>query len=191
MRSMISGSTAAFLMTVVPSASTDDRSADSVAPTLGYGRSISAPWSRLASARQTPLSSVTDAPSRRRASMWKSIGRAPIASPPTSGTLARPRRWSSGPTMSTGMRLTPENATGTSGDVTVDARMTTRSPWTSTSAPSARHMSRVIATSPMRGTFSRITSSSVSRAATMCFVAAFFAPLARMAPRRGVPPSMR
>ena len=87
---MISGSTAALRMTVVPSARTEDSRALSVAPTLGYGRSISVPLSRVAVARQQSASKVIVAPSCCSAPTWKSSGRAPISSPPSSGTDARP-----------------------------------------------------------------------------------------------------
>jgi hypothetical protein len=91
-----------------------------------------------------------------------------------------------------GMRFRPEKATGTSPVWTVPARMwRVLDPAHSILAPSARQTSTVIATSPMLGTLWRTTSSSVSRLATICLVAAFLAPLARMEPRRGDPPSIR
>ena len=51
-------------------------------------------------------------PGPRRASMWKSTGRLPIWSPPTSGTNASPMRCSSGPSSRIGMRLRPLNESG-------------------------------------------------------------------------------
>ena len=57
----------------------------------------------------------TSAPSARSAATWKSTGRRPIGSPPTSGTNASPVRCSSGPSMRMGIRFSPVNASGTLG----------------------------------------------------------------------------
>ena len=113
---MTSGSVAALRSTVRPSASTAVSSTVSVAPTLGYGSSIRAPTSRVALAAM-PVGAAPRPrrPNARSASMWKSTGRRPIGSPPTSGTNASPARCSSGPIIRIGMRFSPLNASGTSG----------------------------------------------------------------------------
>ena len=54
MRSMISGSIAAFFSSVTPSASTAVSSTCSVAPTLGYGSSMSRPSRPLGAVRRMP-----------------------------------------------------------------------------------------------------------------------------------------
>ena len=91
------------------------------------------------------------------------------------------------------MRLTPLKARGTSALCTVGVRSTrvARGPSLHDAVrPILWHISRVTAVSPIRGTLCRTTASSVSRLATICFVAAFFAPLIVTLPRSGVPPSI-
>ena len=58
----------------------------------------------------------------------------------------------------------------------------------STSAPMAESSLRVVSMSRTCGMFSRITGSSVRRAAAMAGSAAFLAPLMRTVPSRGLPP---
>ncbi len=68
--STTSGSVAAFRSTVFPSASTADSRTVSVAPTLGYGRSMRVPWSRVARAVIPAGPSSISAPSARSAATW-------------------------------------------------------------------------------------------------------------------------
>ena len=71
MRSMISGSIAAFASSVMPSARTAVSSSCSVAPTLGYGSAILVPCSRRGARMWMPLSVLsTTAPNCRRMSRW-------------------------------------------------------------------------------------------------------------------------
>ena len=51
----------------------------------------------------------TFAPSLRRVSRWKSIGRPPMLQPPSAGMNASPRRCSSGPENRIGMRDEPDS----------------------------------------------------------------------------------
>ena len=89
-----------------------------------------------------------------RPSTWKSTGRSPMRQPPTSGTLASPTRFSSGPMKRIGMRFTPEYCSETTEDVIVGVH-TRRVSSSSHSAwvPSSRSMPRMTSTSVMRGTF--------------------------------------
>ena len=73
-----------------------------------------APLRRLQRARMPSLVTSTSAPRASRVCTWKSTGRRPMRSPPTMGTNASPVRCSSGPSSSTGIRLSPLNESGTS-----------------------------------------------------------------------------
>jgi hypothetical protein len=66
-----------------------------------------------------PGPASTSAPSARSAATWKSTGRRPIGSPPTSGTNASPVRCSNGPSMRIGIRFRPVKASGTLGSTAV------------------------------------------------------------------------
>jgi hypothetical protein len=74
-----------------------------------------APYSRDARAVIPAGPASTSAPSARSAATWKSTGRRPMGSPPTSGTNASPVRCSSGPSMRIGIRFRPVKASGTLG----------------------------------------------------------------------------
>ena len=80
-KSTISGSMAAFVILVIPSAYTDAKIIFSVAPTLGKSKSIFAPiiLSHLHSIN--PLSSEIFIPNFLKLSKCKSIGLAPISHP--------------------------------------------------------------------------------------------------------------
>ena len=130
--STTSGSVAAPRSTVLPSAMTAESSTVSVAPTLGYGRSIRAPYNFDARA-VIPAGPVSmSAPSARSAATWKSTGRRPMGSPPTSGTNASPVRCSSGPSIRIGIRFSPVNAAGTRGSTTAPGVTVISSPARST-----------------------------------------------------------
>mmetsp|Transcript_27491 Transcript_27491/g.50825 ORF Transcript_27491/g.50825 Transcript_27491/m.50825 type:complete len:305 (+) Transcript_27491:1833-2747(+) len=97
-KSTISGSRAAFLITVVPLANVAAIRMFSVAPTEAKASSITAPLRPFgALACRYPSFSSISAPSFSRPKMCKSIGRAPIAQPPGKDTTACPRRASIGP----------------------------------------------------------------------------------------------
>ena len=183
---MISGSVAALLSTVRPSASAAVSSTVSVAPTDGYGRVIWGPTSRPATLARTPSSvSVTSAPKARRASTWKSTGRAPMRSPPTTGTKASWWRCSSGPSSRIGMRLSPEYRSGTSGTISSPGVIVIVSPSRSTPTPRDCSTSVVMPTSPTSGTLWIVEGELPMTAATMCLVMAFFDPATRTSPRSG------
>ena len=92
-KSMISGSRAAFSITVVPSARTAAKMALIVAPTETISMKIRAPCKPCGAAKWTvPLSSLTVAPKAIKAFKCWSIGRGPILSPPGKVTVARWKR---------------------------------------------------------------------------------------------------
>jgi hypothetical protein len=133
-----------------------------------------------------PVSStVICAPIAVSAEMWKSSGRGPIWSPPTSGTKASPVRFSSGPSSSTGIRLRPVKVCGTAGASSLPRSTIRVSASRSTVAPRERSIEAVISTSPTRGAFEIRLGPSPSRAATMCLVTAFFEPRTVTSPRSG------
>ena len=192
MRSMISGSIAALRSSVTPSARTAVSRTCSVAPTLGYGSSMSAPCSPFGAERRMPLGSLsTMAPNLRSALRWKSIGRSPIRQPPRSGMNAWPSRCSSGPQKRIGMRDAPACASISS--------------MCADTAPLGVEVQRaVLAVLDVHavhleerahdlhvadvGTSRRMLVVSPRRAATIALVARFFAPLTSTRPVSGRPP---
>ena len=194
-RSMISGSVAAPDSSVLPSASTAANKVCSVAPTDGYGRWIFAPFSPFGAVMWMPSawSLSTSAPSLRRVSRWKSMGRPPMLQPPSAGMKASPRRCSSGPEKRIGMREEPArvSTSATDGISTWEALMVTMplSPLTSTSTPCRRSRSDTTCTSRISGTFLSTEVPGASRAATMALLTKFFAPRTLMVPFNGLPPS--
>ena len=183
--STTSGSVAALRSTVFPSASTAVSRTVSVAPTLGYGRSMRAPYSRDARAMMPAGPASTSAPSARSAATWKSTGRRPIGSPPTSGTNASPVRCSSGPSIRIGIRFSPVNASGTRGWTALPGATVMSDPERPTSYPMASSIAAVMSTSPTSGALRIVLGPSPSIAATMCLVTAFFDPRTPMSPRSG------
>ena len=127
----------------------------------------------------------TSAPICWRALTWKSTGRRPMRSPPTSGTKASWARWSSGPSSRIGMRLRPENSSGTRGVGSGGGDHGDRPPSISTSRPIDRRMSAVMPTSPTAGALVIVDGVSAISAATMCLVTAFLEPATRTSPRSG------
>ena len=109
MRSMISGSMAAPRSVVMPSLRTAVSRVCSVAPTEGKGSSMMAPCRPEAGRlMRTPSGRLsTTAPNLRSVSRWKSMGRPPMAQPPSSGMNASPSWWSRGPQKRIGMREAP------------------------------------------------------------------------------------
>ncbi len=96
-RSVISGSRAAFSITVSPLASTAAVSRFSVAPTLGNSSTTRAPESRLVRASMKPCTTSSSTPIASRPRKCMSSLRLPMLSPPGMATRAWPQRASSGP----------------------------------------------------------------------------------------------
>ena len=144
-----------------------------------------APYSREARALIPAGPISTSAPMARSAATWKSTGRRPMGSPPTSGTNASPVRCSSGPSIKIGIRFSPVNASGTRGCTSLpgDTMISVRS--RPVSNPIAFSMAAVMSTSPTSGAFRIVLGPSPSIAATMCLVTAFFDPRTEMSPRSG------
>lgn len=194
MRSMISASIAAFRSSVTPLARVAESRTCSVAPTLGYGSSIDAPFRPSGAVRWMPLTCLsTTAPMARRASRWKSIGRSPMRQPPRSGMNASPSLCSSGPQNRIGMRLEPACASISAkcADSTRDgSRMSSPRAGSVMRTPCTSSSPRTTLTSEMSGTSRRIDGVSPSSDATMALVARFFAPRTSMRPTSGLPPRM-
>ena len=97
-RSTISGSRAAFSMTVEPSATTAAMSRFSVAPTLGKSSRTCAPCRPFGVvASRKPWSMENSTPMASSPTRCMSILRAPIWQPPGMATSAWPNRPMSGP----------------------------------------------------------------------------------------------
>ena len=99
-RSTISGSRAAFSMTVSPLASDAAIMATWVAPTVTFGKYDAVADEAVLRRRGDDVAAVDvdlGAERLRAPSMKKSTGRVPMAQPPGSDTLASPMRASSGP----------------------------------------------------------------------------------------------
>ena len=180
---------------VLPSASTAASSVCSVAPTDGYGRWIFAPCRPFGAVMWMPslCSLSTFAPSLRKVSRWKSIGRPPMLQPPSAGMNASPRRCSSGPENRIGMRDEPDSVStsATSASCTLVASIVTTpfAPSTVTSTPCRRSRSDTTCTSRISGTFFSTDVPGASNAATMALLTKFFAPRTLMVPFSGLPPS--
>ena len=135
----------------------------------------------------------TFAPSLRRVSRWKSIGRPPMLQPPSAGMNASPKRCSSGPENRIGIRDEPDSVStsATSASCTLAASIVTTplSPSTVTSTPCRRSKSDTTCTSRISGTFFSTEVPGASNAATMALLTKFFAPRTLMVPFSGLPPS--
>ncbi len=138
-----------------------------------------------------PVQIVDAAPSSANAWMCGSSRRRPITSPPGGGTLARPRRASSGPASRNDARIRLASCV---------VRARARSPAHGCAPRSGRSTRRrrrgsragpiIVSTSRMRGRFVSSTGSSVSRHAARIGSAPFLLPDARMRPESGCPPSI-
>ncbi len=96
-RSAISGSRAAFSITVWPLASTAAVSRFSVAPTLGNSSTTRAPHRRLVRASMNPWTTSSSTPIDSSPRKCMSSLRLPMLSPPGIATRASPQRASRGP----------------------------------------------------------------------------------------------
>ena len=123
--------------------------------------------------------------------MWVSMRRRPITSPPGGGTTAWPQRASSGPARRMEARISRQSSSSSSW-VVISAAWTRTSlePVQSASAPTWRSSASIVSTSLMRGTFSSITGSAVSRQPARMGSAAFLLPAVRTRPERRLPPSI-
>ena len=189
-RSWTCGSHAAFPITVSPVASVAAMTAFSVAMTLASSRKIRRPWSPEVCMSKRPLMS-TSTPSSARAWTCGSSRRRPITSPPGGGTLARPKRASSGPASRNEARIWLQRSGSSSvfsaflGSIRISF-----GPVHSTSAPTSASSATIVSTSRIRGTFESVTGSLASRVAARIGSAPFLFPAAETRPPRGVPPSM-
>ena len=191
-RHSISGSRAAFSITVVPSAS--------VAAIISCcGRADRREVEHDARAAQ-PLRlgldvAVADAASRApifsRPARWRSTGRAPMAQPPGVDTRAWPKRASSGPSARNDARIVFTRSYGASVRPSVarfDRRPRARRRSRATSAPRWRSTASVVRMSASAGTCRSVQRSGVSSVANSSGRAAFFAPLTSTSPSSTTPP---
>src|SRR5690606_27580228 len=128
------------------------------------------------------------APSALSPARWRSTGRAPIAQPPGWAIFTSPNRPRSGPITCTEARISRTGSSGASGWRS-RASIHKTSPSKEHRAPSPSSTSIMLKTSPIRGTLRTTQGSLVRRDAAISLRTAFFAPLTRTSPLRGVPPS--
>ena len=188
-RSTISGSRAAFSMTVVPFARVAAIIRFSVPVTVTCCMTRWVPASRRAVAWMKPFSRCTSAPIRTSPSRCRLTGRDPIAQPPGRDTVARPKRVSRGPSTRIEARIVRTSSWGA-----VNSRMFAQFAWISMrssrrrSAPMRPSSSMVVVMSCRWGRFPTVMGLSASRVAARIGSAAFFAPEVRISPRSGTPP---
>ena len=123
--------------------------------------------------------------------MWVSSRRRPITSPPGGGTVALPKRASSGPASRNEARISRPRPGASAVFVTDD--VSTRSsfvPLHSIAAPRSASSSTIVSTSRMRGTFVSVTGSEARIVAARIGSAPFLLPAARTVPSSGRPPSI-
>ena len=191
-RSWMCGSQAALPITVAPGVRAAAINAFSVAITDGSSMNTSPARRPLGALRTMSSSMSISAPSERNASRWGSRRRRPMTSPPGGGITARPKRARSGPASRNDARMRSDSARSmTDSAVTAAALTTTSFSWRhSTLAPISLIISTIVATSLIRGTLRRTTSSVVRTAAASSGSAAFLLPAGRTVPESGTPPWM-
>src|SRR6187551_2153017 len=116
--------------------------------------------------------------------MCVSSRRRPITSPPGGGTVARPKRASSGPARRNEARISRPSS-GSSAVLSTDEESTVTA-----FAPSAERSCTIVSTSRIRGTFDTTTGAVASTVAARIGSAPFLLPAARTVPDTGRPPSM-
>src|SRR4051794_11391842 len=124
--------------------------------------------------------------------MCGSSRRRPITSPPGGGSVARPKRASSGPASRNEARISSDSERSTSASAVTSAAPSGTS-WSvrhSTLTPSRSSSAIIVRTSSMSGMLLTTTSSSVSRQAARIGSAAFLLPAGVTLPESGTPPSM-
>ena len=178
-RSMTSGSTAAFVMIVVPFARHAAIVMFSVAPTETFGKWIFAPWRPPSASNQTQpfwLFGTSVAPIFFRATIWKSTGRPDvwIRQPPGPWTFASENRAMRGPKTVNPPRVGLYSLSGL--DLAFSAFKTNVWPSPLTLTPNALSSAFIVSTSLILGTFFSFTSPFVNRQAAIRGRAAFFAP---------------
>ena len=188
-RSVISGSRAAFSITVSPFASTAAVSRFSVAPTLGNSSTMRAPHSALQRARMNPCSTAISAPIASSPRTCMSSRRLPMLSPPGSATLASPQRATRGPSTLIDARILRTSSYGASGwSGPLVSIVSSSAPVQVTSAPTARRTSSMTSRSRTRERLRTWVTPDASSAAASCFNPEFFvAPETRMVPDNGPP----
>ncbi len=188
-RSVISGSRAAFSMTVEPFASTAAVNRFSVAPTLGKSRTMRAPHRRLQRASMKPCTTDSSAPIASKPRKCMSSLRFPMLSPPGIATFALPQRASSGPSTFTDARMRVTSSYGASPSSGPDAStVSSPSPVVSTFAPSARITATITSRSATGGMLRSTVMPGASNDAASCLQPEFFvAPDTRTTPESGLP----
>ena len=190
-RSTISGSCAAFSITLIPLANTAAIIAFSVPVTVTMSIKIRAPTSFFAVARMKPFSTCTSAPSACMALMCKFTGRAPIAQPPGKDTSAWPYLASSGPSTKIDARMVLTNSYGATVLCTPRGSAINEASSPSTNfTPICPSSAMVVVTSCRCGTLRIVTGSSGKSAAQSIGNTAFFAPEICTLPLSGTPPVM-
>src|SRR5918996_346515 len=187
-RSTISGSRAALPMVVTPSASTAASMRFSVAPTLAYSRSMSAPFRRRARSSIQSGPTSMSAPMRARPDRCMSMLRLPRLQPPGCARRARRSRATSGPSSTSDARTRSASSADVSWPMSASTVMV-RSPRlpAPTRAPRCSSIAIMLPTSAMSGTLRRRDVPSARSAAARSFSAEFLAPLTVICPpRRGL-----
>ena len=188
-RSVISGSRAAFSITVSPLASTAAVSRFSVAPTLGNSRTTRAPDRRLVRASMKPWTTESSTPIDSSPRKCMSSLRLPMLSPPGMATRASPQRASNGPSTLIDARIRVTSSYGASACSGALASMrSSAGPVHSTPAPMARSTSIITSRSATGSRLRNVVTPGASSAAAICLVPAFLvAPAMRTEPCSGQP----
>ena len=191
-RSTISGSRAAFAMTVVPCPVAAARSRFSVAPTLGKASEMKPPRIPFgARHRRQPCSSRISTPSFSSAERCRSIGRGPISHPPGNERLASPARARIAPRNTIDERISRIRLCGISHRDMPSARMRSVLPRRTQRQPSRRRMRTETPTSESSGQLCSTVSPRHTTAAARSGSVLFFAPCTRSSPLNGRPPRVR
>ena len=187
-RSVISGSRAAFSMTLVPLARTAAVIRFSVAPTLGNSSTMRLPESPAgARASIAPCTTSISAPIASKPPRCMLILRLPMLSPPGIATRASPQRARSGPSTLIDARMRETISYGASGSSSPLASIESESgPVHFTRAPRTPNNSIITSRSATGGMFAMVVRPGASSAAAICFNPAFF-----VAPGTRTDPSSR
>ena len=162
----------------------------SVAPTLGKGRTISAPFSSGAEQKISPPSSRISAPICRRADRCRSMGRLPSWQPPGRDSLASPQRATSAPIKITEERISSIRLWGILQLDRLRESMLTSPSRCSARQPRCRRMRSAASTSRSWGTFSSWVLAGQMTDAARMGSEAFLEPWTKQAPSSRFPPRM-
>ena len=141
------------------------------------------------SQRMSPCSSRIPTPNMVSPRKCRSIGLWPISHPPGNVHTACPKRASSGPNMKMEERSSLESPCGITYAFAAEVSSRSLSSSQAQRTPSASKIASMFFTSRSRGQSYSATGLSESRLAARIGSAAFFAPLTRIAPDKGVPPA--